>query len=56
MSRIRAQRDLLKRLRDHDLIAQPTFNSLYQKAKGGFFRSTGHIKIYLEEQKLFLKK
>jgi large subunit ribosomal protein L19e len=56
MARIRAQRDLIKRLRDHELITALTFKQLYNKAKGGFFRSTGHIKIYLEEQKLFLKK
>jgi large subunit ribosomal protein L19e len=56
MRRIRAQRDLLKRLRDHELITQQTFNTTYQKAKGGFFRSTHHIKLFLQEQKLFVKK
>lgn len=56
MSRIRAQRDLIKRLRNNGLVAAETYKQLYNKAKGGFFRSTGHIKIYLEEQKLFLKK
>jgi len=54
--RIRAQRDLLKRMRDHDLITQPTFNTMYMKAKGGFFRSTRHIKLFLQEQDLFVKK
>ena len=56
MSQIRAQRDLIKRLRDHDLVTQQTYVQIYNKAKGGFFRSTRHIKIYLEEQGLFLKK
>lgn len=56
MRQIRTQRDLLKRLRDHELIAQQTFNEMYMKAKGGFFRSTRHIKLFLQEQELFLKK
>jgi large subunit ribosomal protein L19e len=56
MRRIRAQRDLLKRLRDHELITQDTFNNMYLKAKGGFFRSTRHIKLFLQEQAMFAKK
>ncbi len=56
MRLIRAQRDLLKRLRDHKLITQETFNMMYAKAKGGFFRSTHHIKLFLKEQELFIKK
>ena len=56
MRQVRAQRDLLKRLRDHELIAKETFNTMYLKAKGGFFRSTRHIKLFLQEQELFLKK
>lgn len=54
--RVRAQRDLLKRLRDHNFITQDTFNSLYSKIKGGFFRSTRHVKLFLQEQGLFIKK
>lgn len=56
MRQVRTQRDLLKRLRDHGFITQETFNTMYQKAKGGFFRSTRHIKLFLQEQELFLKK
>ncbi len=56
MRLVRAQRDLLKRLRDHKLITQETFNSMYMKSKGGFFRSTHHIKLFLKEQELFIKK
>jgi len=56
MRNIRTQRDLLKRLRDHELITQQTFNTLYLKAKGGFFRSTRHIKLFLQEQELFTGK
>ena len=56
MRSIRAQRDLLKRLRDHEFITQETFASMYKKAKGGFFRSTRHVKLFIQEQELFLKK
>ncbi len=56
MRAIRTQRDLLKRLRDHEYITQETFKTAYAKAKGGFFRSTRHIKLFLQEQELFLKK
>lgn len=56
MRLIRAQRDLLKRLRDNGYVTQDTFNTLYQKAKGGFFRSMHHLKLFIQEQDLFLKK
>jgi ribosomal protein L19E len=29
---------------------------MYAKAKGGFFRSTHHIKLFLQEQEMILKK
>ncbi len=53
---VRAQRDLLKRMRNHGLITQETFKTMYEKSKGGFFRSTHHIKLFLQEQELFIKK
>ena len=56
MRQVRAQRDLLKRLRDNEHITPETFKMSYSKAKGGFFRSTRHIKLFLQEQDLFLKK
>lgn len=55
MSRIRVQRALLFRLRDRKKITDETFRMLYDRAKGGFFRSERHIKVYCEEQNLFLK-
>jgi large subunit ribosomal protein L19e len=54
--KIRAQRELVRRLKLHDLITNDTFRMLYAKTKGGFFRSVRHIKLYLEEHNLFLKK
>jgi large subunit ribosomal protein L19e len=55
MRSVRAQRELLKRLRDNQYISQETFNSMYMKSKGGYFRSIHHLKLYLQEQELFLK-
>lgn len=53
MSRVRLQRTFLKELRDKDRIAIETYHLLYRKVKGGFFRSLRHVKLYMEENKLF---
>lgn len=55
MKVIRAQRKLIKELRDKGIIKKKDYRSLYAKAKGGFFRSRKHIKIYIEEHN-FVKK
>lgn len=52
----RAQRALLKRLREKGLISTETFRLLYARVKGGYFRSASHIKIYLRDQKLITRK
>jgi len=52
MSAIRKQKVLLKELRDTGKILKSTYHNLYRKAKGGFFRSVRHIRIYLEEHNL----
>lgn len=56
MKKIRTQRKFLRLLKEHEIIANKTFTELYLKAKGNFFRSKRHIKIYLEEHKLIQKK
>lgn len=56
MNKIRSQRKLLLELKEKALISNESYRNLYLKAKGGFFRSTRHIKIYLEDNKLFLEK
>ena len=56
MNRIRAQRNFLKELKSKELITVQDFHTLYLKAKGGFFRSVGHIKLYTEEHEMFKKK
>jgi large subunit ribosomal protein L19e len=56
MSKIRAQRKLLKELREKKLLKKGVFNKLYLKAKGGFFRSRRHIMLYLKENNYFNEK
>jgi len=56
INKIRKQRKFLKRLRDKELITKQNYHLLYQKAKGGFFRSKRHIKLYLEEHRLIKEK
>lgn len=49
---IRAQREFLVSLKEGQRISKDTFTDLYRKAKGGFFRSRRHMKIYLSEHNL----
>lgn len=56
MNKIRIQRDFLKELKNKGIIIKRTFGSLYLKSKGGFFRSKRHIKLYVEEHGLIVKK
>ena len=50
INKVRAQRELLNRLREKKIIDGKLYRDLYLKSKGGFFRSKRHIKIYLEER------
>ncbi|MEK6939864.1 MAG: 50S ribosomal protein L19e [Nanoarchaeota archaeon] len=52
IDRIRAQRDLLKELRDKNLLSTNNYRMLYTKSKGGYFRNRRHIKLYLKEHHL----
>ena len=52
MIKIRNQKGLLKELRDKNLISRRNYRILYRKAKGGFFRSVRHIKLFIEERNL----
>ncbi|MEK6874836.1 MAG: 50S ribosomal protein L19e [Nanoarchaeota archaeon] len=51
MARIRLQRKLLVHLKNKNKLSPKDFRTICQKAKGGFFRSKRHIKLYLEENK-----
>ena len=50
MQTIRAQREFLKRLYEGGHVTTKLYRQLYYKAKGGFFRSTRHLKLYIQEQ------
>ena len=50
MNKIRAQRGLLEQLREDERIDKSTYSTMYRKAKGGFFRSKRHLRLYIEEQ------
>ena len=50
INKIRAQRELLKKLKEKKIIDDKLYRELYLKSKGGFFRSKRHIKLYLEER------
>ena len=52
MSKVRAQRDFIKELREKKIVSNETYRELYTKSKGGFFRNVRHIKIYMNEQNL----
>lgn len=56
MAKVRVQRALLKRLLERNHITKETYKNLYRKVKGGYFRSSRHIKFYLEDQNLFREK
>ena len=49
--KIRNQRNFLKELKDKKIINKRMNSDLRSKAKGGFFRSKRHIKIFLEKIK-----
>lgn len=56
MNKIRVQRRFLKELKEKDALSEKNYQMLYLKAKGGFFRSRRHIKLYIEEHELARKQ
>lgn len=56
MTKIRTQREFLLELKANGLVENKVYRDLYNKTKGGYFRSKRHIKLYLEEHSLFIKK
>jgi large subunit ribosomal protein L19e len=47
MRRIRAQRNLLRELRDSKKIPPAVYREFYRRAKGGMFRSRAHLIVNL---------
>lgn len=56
MNKIRSQREFIAALRENKSISQETYRMLYKRSKSGFFRSKSHIKLFLKDSDLFLKK
>jgi large subunit ribosomal protein L19e len=55
MNAIRKQRALLKSMKENGIVSHDSFKELYKKAKGGFFRSVRHIKLYIEEHEMIIR-
>lgn len=49
---IRAQRSLIRELRDNGKIEVPVYRMLYTRVKGGFFRNRSHLMMYLKEHEM----
>jgi large subunit ribosomal protein L19e len=56
IKKVRIQRAFLKELKEKQIVSPATYKNLYRKSKGGFFRSKRHIKVYIQEHDLGVKK
>lgn len=56
MQRIRPLRRELKKMRDTRYVERNVYRRLYRMAKGGAFRSVGHLETYVEEHGLTRKR
>lgn len=52
LKKVRAQRRLIKILRDKGVIEKSVYRKLYRLIKGGAFRSKKHLLTYLKEREL----
>lgn len=51
--KVRLLRSFIRDLKDRKRINPKTYTALYTKVKSGYFRNKRHVKLYLEENKLF---
>ena len=56
IKKVRFQRHFIKELKDKKIITSKSHQLLYSKINGGFFRSRKHIKIYIKEHEMAIKK
>ena len=56
MIKVRLQRSFIKELKEKGLIDPKTYRDVYAKVKGGYFRNKRHLKSYLDDGNLFIKK
>lgn len=52
MTKVRAQRKLIKEMRDQGKISKDDYRKIYKKIKGGFFSSKRNLKNYLKREDL----
>ena len=55
LKKVRAQRRLIRILRDKGVIEKSVYRKVYRLIKGGMFRSKKHLLVYLKENE-FLKE
>ncbi len=56
ITKVRVQRKFIKLMKLKKSVAPETYTKVYRMIKGNMFRSKRHLKLYLEENNLFLKK
>ena len=56
LNKVRLERSFIKELREKNKVTVSTYRNLYNKVKGNYFRNKRHIKLYLEEENLFVKE
>ncbi|MAG50172.1 50S ribosomal protein L19e [archaeon] len=56
VSSVRTQRNFIKLLKSKEVVTKKVYRDIYNKVKGGYFRSRRHIKLFLTEHNLFKKK
>ena len=56
INKIRLQRKFIKSLRDRGVVTSTIYHELYNKSKGGFFRSLRHLKLYTSERGIVNEK
>ncbi len=55
ITKVRVQRKFIKSLKIKKLVAPETYTKIYRMIKGNQFRSKRHLKLYLDENNLFVK-
>lgn len=56
MMKIRAQRKVLRMLKEKNLLDEKTYRRLYRKATGGVFRSKKHLMLYINDHNLAIRE
>ena len=56
ITKVRVQRSFIKLLKIKKLVAPETYTKIYRMIKGNQFRSKRHLKLYLGENNLFIRK